>query len=122
MPCNAPPPGCECPWDRVDDCPYGCAADGAEVVLDRRGAATQLCAPARDAGPVAAAGSTAPTPYDGPRCEEGERFSCVGDVVLECRNVPVAIGWCFKGCYADGGSIDDERVSREAAFAIFCSR
>jgi hypothetical protein len=119
LPCTGPPPACVCPWERVEDCAFGCAAEGVEVILDRRGVASQLCAPGPDAGAVARAGRA---PYDGPPCEEGQRYGCVGDVVLECSSAAVAIGRCLRGCYADGGRVDDDSVSREAAFAILCSR
>jgi hypothetical protein len=94
-------------------------ADGVELVIERRLAAAQLCAPGRDAGVFA----VPPRATDaGERlCEEGDRFLCSGGRVVECAS-EAAVGWCVRGCFAEGASIDDDGVSREAAFAILCSR
>jgi hypothetical protein len=146
VPCVGPASACTCPWEAVATCPDGCVADGVEVVIERDRAAGQLCAPGRDAGVLAAsplptgdagvlAASPLPTgdavvlaasPLPGVDagetvCEEGDRFRCAGGRVVECASAATA-GLCLRGCFAEGMSIDDDGVSREAAFAILCSR
>jgi hypothetical protein len=122
-PCTGPATVCSCPWEAVAACPDGCAADGVELVVDRARAARQLCAPGRDGGAFvtspatpAAAGDAAETP-----CDEGDRYLCAAGRVVECAS-GAAVGQCLRGCFADGTSIGDDGVSREAAFAILCSR
>jgi hypothetical protein len=120
-PCHGPPEACRCPWDHAADCPGACAADGVEVVVDRD-AAAQLCAPPTPwtgAAPFVVP-SSAPLPSPTP-CEEGDRFECLGALVVECASNSIA-GTCVRGCQRDGGALDDDRVSRVAAFAILCSR
>jgi hypothetical protein len=116
-PCRGSPEACRCPWDRAADCPGPCAADGVEVVVERS-AAAQLCAP--QDGPSFVLPSRAPLPSPGP-CEEGDRFECSSGSVVECASNSIA-GTCLRGCQRDGGAVDDDRVNREAAFAILCSR
>jgi len=120
MPCQGPASACACPWEALTACPAGCAADGAEVVASRDRAAAQLCAPGRDAGVFAAARDAAPD-ADETACEEGDRYRCAGGRVIECASAAV-VGECLRGCFSEGTSIDDDGVSREAAFAILCSR
>ncbi len=119
VPCQGPASACSCPWEAVEACPEGCVADGVEVVAPRALAATQLCAPGRDAGAVAAP-LTLPDAGES-LCDEGDRYLCAGGRVVECASRSV-VGWCLRGCFAERTSIDDDGVSREAAFAILCSR
>jgi hypothetical protein len=118
LPCSGPPGGCVCPWERIADCDQGCAADGLELVIDRSQARTQLCAPPAGAGPFARA--TLPTRASVP-CQEGQRFACTAGLMVECASSTV-IGLCIHGCYAEGASIDDDGATREATFALLCSR
>ncbi|MGO9836195.1 MAG: hypothetical protein ACLP1X_18500 [Polyangiaceae bacterium] len=119
LPCTGPLARCVCPWDRVADCDQGCAVDGLEMVMDRKQAGTQLCAVLPDAGALAL--PTLPVPVAAP-CEEGQRYVCRGArTIVECVS-NAAVGVCVRGCYAEDASIDDDGVSREAAFAILCSR
>jgi len=116
QPCRGPGEQCSCPWERVVECELGCVVDGIEIVADRSRAAAQLCAPAADAGPVArpehAAGE----------CEDGQLYRCTGGQVVSCAEHAV-VGECVRGCFAAGAYLDDDVVvSREAAFAILCSR
>ena len=133
MPCRSPSGDCACPWDRVGECATGCLADGAEVALERARATAQLCVPAPNHAPFAtplgsppAGGSPAPAVVDalgeaGATCDEGDRYRCAGGRVVDCASgSPVA--QCVRGCFSEGASIDDDAVSREAAFAILCSR
>lgn len=120
QPCRGPESHCACPWDEVAVCDRGCAADGAEVIVEKAAAARQLCKPAPGADFVrpAAAGRRAPQP-----CEEEQLYRCVGGDVVGCDAIEVA-GTCIRGCFAEGASIDEASpgVTREAAFAILCSR
>jgi len=116
-PCGGPPESCRCPWDRAADCAGPCAADGVEVIIERD-AAAQLCAPSGAA--AFAVPSPVPIPSPAP-CEEGDRYECAGGVVVECASNSIA-GHCLRGCRRDGAAVDDDRVSRVAAFAILCSR
>ncbi len=118
VPCHGPAEACQCPWERVADCPGACAADGLEVVIDRAAATAQLCASQAPASFVRPSAVPVPSPTP---CEEGERFECSGSSVVECSSSSIA-GVCLHGCLRDGGSIDDDGVSRVAAFAILCSR
>jgi hypothetical protein len=54
-------------------------------------------------------------------CEEGERWRCARDRIVDCSS-GLIVGQCLRGCLGDGESIEDDGVSREAAFAILCSR
>jgi hypothetical protein len=118
LPCNAPPPRCSCPWDVIGRCEYGCTAESVEILVDRTLAATQLCAPGPDAG--AFARPTLPARAATP-CEEGQRYACRGGLMVECAS-GITVGWCTHGCFSEGAAIDDDRVSREAVYAILCSR
>ncbi len=124
-PCTGPANACSCPWEAVAACPDGCAADEVELVVDRARAARQLCAPGKDGGvfatsPAAARGGVDAAAAETP-CDEGNRYVCAAGRVVECAS-RAAVGLCLRGCFADGTSIDDDGVSREAAFAILCSR
>jgi hypothetical protein len=114
-PCNGPPEACRCPWDRAADCPGPCAADGVEVVVDRD-AAAQLCAP--HGGRSFVLPSPVPVPSPAP-CEEGDRFECTGDSVVECAANTIA-GTCLHGCQRDGGAVDDDRI--DPVFAVMRTR
>jgi hypothetical protein len=118
QPCKGPTGACSCPWERLGNCPDRCAADGVELVIDRARAEGQLCAPRPDAGSfVAPLGSAAAASV----CDEGQRYRCADALVIECQS-GVAVGRCVNGCFAQTASIDDDDVSREAAFAMLCSR
>jgi hypothetical protein len=118
LPCSAPPPACSCPWERVADCADRCTVEDLEVIIDRSLAPTQLCAPGPEAGVFARA---IPPVRATITCEEGQRYVCSAGSTVECASGAV-VGVCTHGCYVDGASIDDDGVSREAAFAILCSR
>ncbi len=122
VPCSGPGSACTCPWEALEPCPAQCAADGVEVVVERARARTQLCAPGADAGAfaVAAAPSDAPDERETP-CDEGDRYLCAAGRIVECAPRTV-LGKCLRGCFTEGTSIGDDGVSREAAFAILCSR
>jgi D-arabinose 1-dehydrogenase-like Zn-dependent alcohol dehydrogenase len=92
--------------------------DGVVVVAEREKASVQLCAPEPDAGPRA---RTLPAASPG-RCEEDELYRCASGAVVACTEGAV-VGVCVHGCFAEGASVDREiDMSREAAFAILCSR
>ena len=129
QPCRGPESVCTCPWDRVGYCARGCAADGIEVVIDRTHAARQLCAPEPDANPNDATSwkrrvvdAMAPPAAS---CDEAQLYRCARGLVVDCA-VHVVLAACTRGCFAEGAAIEadaqDESVSREAAFAILCSR
>jgi hypothetical protein len=114
-PCNGPPESCRCPWERVDDCPAGCAADGVELVVPRERARLQLCAPLPSeniARPSGDAASVAP-------CEG--TFRCNGATIVACGPPPAAVATCEKGCAAEGESLDDD-MGASAAAALLCAR
>ncbi len=121
VPCAGPASACSCPWEALEACPGRCVADGVEVVIERADARTQLCAPAPSAGVLAV--PSAPGAPDGgeAQCEEGDRYVCTGGRVVDCAS-RAAAGTCLRGCFAEGTTIGDDGVSREAAFAILCSR
>ena len=114
--CPGPSAVCSCPWEVVGECGHGCAAEGAEVVIERALATAQLCAPGPDAAPLA-------DPVTGPavRCEEGQAYLCTGGAVVDCASGS-PVGRCRQGCRGEAAAIDDGNVQREAAFAILCSR
>ncbi len=117
-PCNGSPEHCACPWERIEECAQGCAADGVEGVIPRELAALQLCAPsatstiavtpARDAAP--------PTSCD------GEGYFCRGSAIVACGPPPRLVATCLRGCAREGEAIDDEGVTPEGAIAILCVR
>jgi hypothetical protein len=119
-PCRLPEGACTCPWDVAGTCERGCAADGAEVTVDRPRVMAQLCAPPRDAGPFA----VSPPPDIPPTspCDEEELYRCARGEVVDCT-LRTTIGACLHGCVAEAASVarGDVRVDREAAFAILCS-
>ena len=118
QPCRGSPEQCTCPWERLAECHRGCVADGLEVVVEREKASAQLCAPEADAG--ATARILAVTSPSG--CEEEDLFRCAGGAVVSCSESAV-VAICARGCSVEGASIDrGQPVSREAAFAILCSR
>jgi hypothetical protein len=115
-PCRGTAEQCSCPWERVTECERGCVVDGLETVAGRSEAVTQLCAAPPDAGAFA-------RPLHAPAgCEDGQLFRCSGGQVVSCAEGAV-VGACARGCFAEGAALGDELpVSREAAFAILCSR
>jgi hypothetical protein len=94
-------------------------AEGVELVVERSRAVTQLCAPEPEAGLLAAA--PAPGALPTAPCDEGDLYRCSGGSVIACASNAV-LAQCIRGCAAEGAGIDDERVSREGAVAILCSR
>jgi hypothetical protein len=126
-PCHGPPGACECPWQAEGECAGGCAADGAEIVIEASRAMRQLCAVLPDADvfvvPYAVGGAApgSPAPRPPSACDEGDRYRCQGGEVVDCA-AGLAVARCSSGCFADGTSLDDDGISREAAFAILCSR
>jgi hypothetical protein len=101
-------------------------AASPSVVPAANGSATVANGPAPSA--------TANVSHDEP-CEEGERYRCTGGGVVDCAagagGVVSArvIGHCLHGCLAEGTALDDasselgiDGLSREAAFAMLCSR
>jgi hypothetical protein len=132
MPCRGSANDCACPWDLIGECPSGCAAEGAEIVLERGSAVGQLCAPIPGARPFAMARPLPPPAASGSvvidgaagleaNCDEGDRYRCAGGRVVECASGQV-VAACLRGCFVEGSSVDDDAVSREGASAILCSR
>ncbi|HEY3818596.1 MAG TPA: hypothetical protein VGL81_15585 [Polyangiaceae bacterium] len=118
QPCHGSPEQCRCPWERVQECDRGCAAEGLTIVAEREKGRAQLCAPEADAG-VSARALAVTSPG---QCEEDELYRCSAGAVVSCAESAV-VGMCVRGCFTEGASIDREiAVSREAAFAILCSR
>lgn len=120
QPCHGPPEKCGCPWERAGECERGCAADGVEVVVERDAATRQLCKPAPDAVVVG------PPPPDAvaTACDEGDAYRCARGLVVACHDNAV-VARCARGCAGEGTALsseDEAPVSREAAFAILCSR
>ena len=115
QPCKGTPEQCSCQWDRGGECEQGCVADDVEVVVDRPLTA-QLCAPTVDAGPLTRPGSQVA------ECDEDTLFRCTGGAVVSCLDHAV-VAFCQHGCFQEGTDIGGEvPLSREAAFAILCSR
>ena len=119
-PCRAPENQCQCPWDEVATCERGCVAEGRELIVEREAAARQLCEPVAAGAFVrpAAPGRPAAQP-----CDEGQLYRCVGGDVVDCTTTEIA-GSCLRGCFSEEATLDDawRPVTREAAFAILCSR
>ncbi|HXN33212.1 MAG TPA: hypothetical protein VN894_15175 [Polyangiaceae bacterium] len=128
QPCRGPESACTCPWERVASCARECVADGLEVVIDRARAATQLCAPEPGAKEGPAWKGPAVDPTTAPAaaaCDEGQLYRCAAGSVIDCA-AHVVRASCARGCFAEGAAIEEsahvEPASREAAFAILCSR
>ncbi|HEY1691171.1 MAG TPA: hypothetical protein VGG39_03365 [Polyangiaceae bacterium] len=118
QPCRGTPQECSCPWEREGECDRGCVADDLVVVVDQDAALRQVCAPEADATPVA---RLLPTPPPS-SCDEDVLFRCAGNAIVACADHAV-VAVCAKGCVSDGASLgDDVSVSREAAFALLCTR
>ena len=117
-PCIGPPERCSCPWERVDECPRGCVADGLEEVLPRELAGTQLCAPSSGASlaRVPLDGSAAPT-----FCAE-DAYVCSGSAIIVCGTPNRVVATCLRGCAREALAVGDGDVSEEAAVAILCAR
>jgi hypothetical protein len=119
QPC-APPSPCQCPWSVQTYCERGCVADGVEVVIEAPLAARQLCAASQDGGTVMRVTPVGPPTQAA--CGDGQLYRCAGADVIDCRENAV-IGTCLRGCFAPEAFLDeDPPPSREAAFAILCSR
>jgi hypothetical protein len=118
LPCTGPVEHCTCPWERATECELACAVDDVEVVLEAAKAGRQLCAPPQDATPFVRAMHAAATVG----CDEEELYRCAAGAVVACAEKAV-VATCVRGCATEGGSVGGEGVvSREAAFAILCSR
>lgn len=118
QPCKGTPQQCTCPWEREGECDRGCVADDLVVVVDRERALRQLCAPGADAGPAASLLTSPPAS----RCDEDVLYRCAGGAIVSCADHAV-VALCVKGCALDGATLgDDTPVSREAAFALLCTR
>ena len=94
VPCEGPPERCACPWDRLPDCPWGCAAEGVEVVMNPDQAAIQLCAPPPTARKPFVL--TEPPHPAAASCGEGERYRCGGGRVVDCEVATVGAR-CIRG-------------------------
>jgi hypothetical protein len=88
------------------------------VVLAKGRALAQLCAAADGASLF-----TPPRAEDTPHgCDEGQLYRCGAGAVTACRDNAV-VARCVRGCVDEGAAVDDDvPVTREAAFAILCSR
>ena len=139
-PAALPGPGerCACPWERAGECTGGCVADGArDGRRAARGLQGQLCAPRRadrrglrDAGPSAPGTPRFSLPARGMQLRVAGR----ADGVRRGRSYRCSAGGRrLRGGRASGnahprllrrGRVGRRRraVSREAAFAILCSR
>jgi hypothetical protein len=122
QPCAGPPSRCGCPWERIATCDRGCVADGVELVMERPYAPRQLCATEARRDGVTWLTSPSRQTLAPPRCDEGELYRCSAGQLISCAAHAV-VGFCEHGCVAEQSAIsDDDAVSREAAFAILCSR
>jgi hypothetical protein len=124
------PPGaekktCTCPWDAVDKCDRGCAAEGTEVVVSPERAAARVCAN-DPANPIAR-----PAPFAVPPagvCGDAEGFRCVGSLVLACEPGDGAasegrvVAACTRGCFREGELLREEEADVEGATRILCAR
>ena len=135
-PCTGSPEQCTCPWERLGDCPHGCAAEGLEVDVPRERAMTQLCAPPPASSDPAAASVgdarahvdafSAPPPPDAvaTACDVG--YVCDKGIVVACGPPARAVAACTAGCARDGQGIDvddeSEPVPPAAAVAVLCRR
>jgi hypothetical protein len=127
QPCRGPQSVCACPWELMGSCEHGCVADGLEVVVGRAQATTQLCAPEPDAvfavPPSGREGEGGATDLVG--CDEGQLYRCAGGRIVDCA-VHAAVASCVHGCSEDGAFVEEgiaeHVITREAAFAILCSR
>ena len=118
QPCKGSSEECACPWDRLGECERGCVADELDVVVERGAALRQLCAPSPEAGAVARVLASPPPS----RCDEEQLYRCAGSSIVSCAEHAV-VGICTRGCTSEGASLEgDNPVTREAAFAILCSR
>ena len=123
-PCHGPEERCRCPWERIDECAQGCAADGVEQVMPGELAAKQLCAlPAGQS----TEGIARPLTVDaGPpplgTCDSEAGYRCVGSVVVACGPSPQRLATCIRGCAREGEALDDEGVGVAGVLAILCNR
>jgi hypothetical protein len=125
QPCRGPEGACACPWDIVGWCDHGCAAEGVEVVMSPHEAAVQLCAAAPgDVVVSAPPGHDARAP-EVRACDEGDLYRCDAGEVVDCAAHSV-VASCAHGCVKGAGSVEEgigqHPLTREAAFAILCSR
>jgi hypothetical protein len=123
------PPGaekktCTCPWDAVDKCDRGCAAEGAEVVAPPDRAAARVCA-SDPLNPVARPAPLAVAPSGA--CDD-DGYRCVQSLVVACDEAEDA-GWrarvvaaCARGCVHEGESLREEEADFEGATRILCAR
>lgn len=124
-PCGGPEGACACPWDIVGWCDHGCAAEGFELVMGPREAAVQLCAVTPGDVVVRAPDLHDTRSVDDAVCEEGQLFRCDAGAVVDCAAravVASCVHGCVKGAEALEDGIGQHPLTREAAFAILCSR
>ena len=98
----------------------GCVADELDVVVERDAAARASCARRRrDAGAVARVLASPPPS----RCDEEQLYRCAGGSVVACAEHAV-VGDLHAGLRVGGRRRSEATtpVTREAAFAILCSR
>jgi hypothetical protein len=118
QPCKGTAEQCTCGWERVGECDRGCVVDELVAVVDRTAAFRQLCALEADAAAPARLIAAPPAS----QCEEEDLYRCAGSAIVACADRAV-VALCAKGCATEGGSLGtDVPVSREAAFAILCTR
>jgi hypothetical protein len=97
-------------------------AEGVEVASGAWAADRQLCDGPRVSDAVTPLTGAHPSPIPAVACDEGQLYRCAGGLVVACSD-SVALVACARGCISEGAAIDDdETVTREAAFAILCSR
>lgn len=126
VPCTGPAERCTCPWDRLSPCDHGCVADDVELLLPRDRALSQLCAPARS---QIVSRPPLPGVAPPPGACDGEPYRCLGGVVVACDGDgdgpvgrAVVIATCAHGCADEGGSLDDDRITRDQAAPLLCRR
>jgi hypothetical protein len=125
-PCTLSPEQCQCPWERLGDCPNGCAADGVELDVPRERALTQLCAPGPRSGDDARASFSAVPPPGTIASSCDLAYVCEKGVVVVCGPPAQAVAACTGGCAREGQGLDvDEEtapVTPAAAVALLCKR
>ncbi len=121
-PCTGSPEQCQCPWERLGDCPHGCVVDGLELDVSRDRALVQLCAP--DLAERAKLSRPSPPGAIVAGCDSG--YLCDRGVVIACGQPSRAVVACVAGCVREGQTVDmdDETtpLAPDAAVAVLCRR
>lgn len=115
--CRGAPEQCACPWDRLGDCPHGCAVDGVEIEAPAASALTQLCAPS-SVEPEASPLTTVVSACDA-------QYTCVSSTVIRCGPPAVPLARCTRGCAREGQSIDESggaNIVESGVVALLCAR